>query len=117
MKLMQVAFLLFAAVAAGGVLLSLLVGLRLRFPAWLGSAHGLAGLGALAFLFATNLLGGAETTPRAWWALGVFTSGFFGGLLLFRVIFKQRATLPLALMHGSLGALGLYLLYGAAFVG
>jgi hypothetical protein len=31
------------------------------------------------------------------------------------VLFKEKATLPLAAMHGSLGAVGLYLLYGSAF--
>jgi hypothetical protein len=104
----------FALVASGGLLMSLLLALGRRIPALLGTAHGLAGLAALALLFAVNLRGGAATPPLAWWALGVFLGGFVGGLLLFRVIFRERASLGLAALHGSAGALGLYLLYGAA---
>jgi len=113
MQMLEIAFWWMAAIAAGGLGLTLLVALKLRFPSWIGAAHGLGGLAGLALLFTANLRA-ADTLPDlAWWSLGVFTAGFFGGLLLFRVLFKDRATLPLALMHGSVGSLGLYLLYGA----
>lgn len=115
MNLLQIAFYAFAAIAAGGAGLTLLVALKVRFPSLLGMGHGLGALACLALLFYADLQGGDATPPLAWWALGVFTAGMTGGLLLFRVLFKDRATLPLALMHGSAGALGLFLLYQAAF--
>lgn len=111
----QWALLLFAAVAAGGLLMAGLIAAKGRIPALLSNGHGLAGLAALIFLFSVNLHGRDSTTAASWWALGVFLSGFVGGLLLFRVIFKGRATLPLVAMHASLGVAGLYLLYRAAF--
>lgn len=115
MTLPKVAFCLFAAVAAGGILMTALIIARVRIPAFLGPAHGLGGLAALLFLFGTNLHGGDATPALAWWALGVFFAGFVGGLLLFRVLFKDRAPLPLAALHGSIGAVGLYLLGVSAF--
>ena len=115
MTLPQIGFVLFAAVAAGGVTMALLLAARMRIPGFLGPAHGLAGLAALAFLFYVNLQGGPSTPPAAWWAFGIFFAGFVGGVVLFRVLFKGKATLPLALLHGSAGAIGLYLLYGTAF--
>lgn len=114
MTLTQIAFLLFAAVAAGGLLMTLLIALKARIPAFIAVGHGLAGLASLAVLFVANLKGGEATPALAWWALGVFTGGMLGGLLLFRVLFKDRATLALAAVHGSVGGLGLYLLYQAA---
>jgi hypothetical protein len=114
MTALQWCLLAFALVASGGLLMVLLLALGRGIPRLLGTAHGLAGLGALVLLFAVNLRGGAATPPLAWWALAVFLGGFVGGLLLFRVIFRDRATLPLAALHGSAGALGLFLLYRAA---
>ena len=115
MNLSQWAFVLLAGVASGGVLMTLLLAVRARIPYWLATAHGIAGLFAVGFLFVANLIGGDATSARSWWALGVLVGGFFGGLALFRVVFKERATLPLAMLHGSLGAAGLALLYGPAF--
>lgn len=116
MNLTQIAFLLFAAIAAGGLLMGAMILGKLRIPAFLGPAHGLGGLVALAVLAAANLQG--EATPeRAWWALGVFAAGFVGGLLFFRVLFKQSAPLILVAGHGSVAALGLFLLLGVAFPG
>ena len=115
MSLEKWAFVLLAAVASGGALMSLLMLVRARVPRSLATAHGLAGLFAVAFLFVVNLLGGQATAARSWWALIVFVGGFFGGLMLFRVVFKQHAPLPVALLHGSLGAVGLALLYAPAF--
>lgn len=115
MDLLKLALIFGAAIASGGLLLALLIGGRVRYPGLLATGHGLGGLALLALLFYANLHGGDATPARAWWALGVLTAGFTGGMLLFRVLFRDRATLPLALMHGSLGSLGLWLLYGAVF--
>lgn len=115
MTLPQMAFGLFAAIAAGGLTMTVLILAGRPIPKFMGPAHGLGGLAALAFLFGVNLAGGSSTPPLAWWAFGVFFSGFVGGLLLFKVLFKEKATLPLAAMHGSIGGVGLYLLYSSAF--
>jgi hypothetical protein len=113
MTLTQIAFVMFALVAGGGVLMVGMIVAKQKIPALIHTGHGLFGLAALAVLFAANLHG-ANTPPQAWWALGVFASGLVGGLTLFRVLFAGRPTLLLALMHGSLGAVGLYLLYAVA---
>lgn len=115
MNLMQIAFIVFAAIAAGGLLMAAMIAVKARIPAFMSAGHGLGALGALALLFVANLQGGEATPALAWWALIVFLAGFTGGMLLFRVLFKNKAPLPLALVHGSIGTLGLYLLYGAAF--
>lgn len=113
MTLTQTSFAAFAAVAAGGILMTFMIGLHARIPRVFSDGHGLAGLFALSLLFAANLRGGESTTTTAWWALGILLAGFTGGMLLFRVVFRHRATLPLVAMHGSLAAAGLYLLYQA----
>jgi hypothetical protein len=117
MNLMQSALLLFAAGACGGILMALLVALRVRFPRWFGSAHGLLGLAALAVLFAANLRGGSATPAAAWWALGVLTTALAGGLIFFRTLFPTRAPLMPVALHGVLALTGIYLLYRAAFGG
>jgi hypothetical protein len=114
MTLTQIAFWAFAAIASGGLLMTVLILLDVRWPSILPIGHGLGGLTALGILFTANLKGGSATPDRAWWALAVFTTGLVGGVVLFRILFKDKATLPLALMHGSLGAIGLWLLYGVA---
>jgi hypothetical protein len=106
-------FWLFVAVACGGVLMALLVALRVRFPSFVGVAHGLGGLAALGLLIVANVRGQEATPPLAWWSFGVLLSGFFGGLLLFRVLFRDRIRLPLVAAHASVSATGLYLLYRA----
>jgi hypothetical protein len=116
MNLTQIAFVLFAAIAAGGLGMALMIAAKVRLPSFFGPAHGLGGLGALAVLFIANLQG--EATPTlAWWALGVFTAGLVGGLMLFRVLFPKNTPLLLIAGHGSVAALGLFLLYGVAFPG
>ena len=115
MTALQIAFLLMVAVAAGGLLMLGLIITHRPIPAFLGPVHGLAALAASVVLFGVNLSLGDATPPLAWWALGVFVTGLVGGLLFFRVLFKDKAPLLLAFGHGSLGGLGLYLLYGAAY--
>lgn len=117
MTLLQCAFVLFAAGATGGISLTIMLALRLRYPPWFGTAHGLLGLAALATLFAANLRG-LDTTPAlAWWALGVLLAALLGGLTLFRFLFRGGVPLLLAVLHGSLAVVGIYLLYCAAFGG
>lgn len=114
MSLIQIAFLFFCAIAAGGVLMLLMILAKARVPAFLGPMHGLGGLAALAVLFAANLT--ADAVPeRAWWALGVFLAGLIGGLLFFRVLFRGNAPLFLFFGHASVALLGLWLLYPVAF--
>ncbi|WP_273454180.1 hypothetical protein [Nevskia ramosa] len=115
MPLIQIAFYFFAAIAAGGIGMAAMIAFGIRIPSFLGPAHGLGGLAALATLFTSNLKGGDATPTLAWWALVVFLGGFIGGMLLFRVLFKGRTPLAMVAVHGSAGALGLYLLYNAAF--
>jgi hypothetical protein len=116
-SLLQIAFLMFAAIAAGGLSLAGMIATNLRIPGFMGAGHGLGGLAALATLFAACLQGGDATPERAWWALVVFLGGLIGGLLLFRVLFAKKTPLALVAVHGSVGALGLYLLYGPTFGG
>jgi hypothetical protein len=108
--LWQWSFWWLAAVAAGGGLMAVQIALKRPIPSWMGSGHGLAALAGLVLLFVANLRGEDQTPPTAWWALGLFTAGMVGGLILFRVLFPQRAPLGLAVLHGSLGAVGLILL-------
>ena len=111
MTLTQLAFVAFAAVASGGLLMCGLIAAKRGIPAFLSAGHGLAGLACLGLLLAANLQGGDATPALAWWALAVFTGGMIGGLVLFRVLFKHKAPLWLAAVHGSVGALGLWLLF------
>jgi len=111
----QLVFLLFVAVAAGGLLMTSLIALKRPVPSLLSTGHGLAGLTAVVLLFAVNLHGRAQTSATSWWSLGILLSGMIGGLLLFRVIFKHRAPLPLVAVHASIGIVGIYLLYSTAF--
>jgi len=115
MSHIQIAFLFFAAIAAGGLLMAAMILAKLRIPSFIPVGHGLGGLAALGYLFWVNLQGGDATPDLAWWSLIVFTGGFVGGLLFFRVLFKQSAPLFVIAGHASVAALGLYLLYGVAF--
>lgn len=114
MTLTQISLAAFLAVASGGLLLAGLIAARKKIPAILSTGHGLGGLAALVLLFAAALQGEDATPALTWWALAVLLSGFTGGMLLFRVIFRHRATLPLVVLHGTLGAVGIYLLYRVA---
>jgi hypothetical protein len=112
-SLIQIAFLMLSAGACGGVLFTILVALGVRYPAWFGAGHGLLGLAALGLLGYALLQTAAPT--RGWWAFGVFTAGLLGGIGLFRMIFHDRRPIAAALLHGSVGLAGLFLLYPVAF--
>ncbi len=111
MSFTQIAFLLFAAIAAGGLTMAAIIAFGKSPPSFMGPGHGIGGLAACGLLFYANLQGGDATPEAAWWALIVFVSGLAGGLLLFRVLFKGATPLILIAGHGSVAALGLYLLY------
>lgn len=114
MSLMQIAFILLCAGAAGGSLMVLLIALRVRFPSLLGTGHGLTGLLGLTLLYAAHLFGDAP--EGVWWGVIVITFALLGGLLFFRTLFRNsKIPLWLALGHGGLGIFGLYLIYPLAF--
>jgi hypothetical protein len=114
MTLERLAFLVFAAVALGGLSMGGLILARLKLPRGLGPLHGLGGLAGTGLLLAANLQH-AAAAPRAWLALGVFAAGLAGGVLFFAILFRQRTPLFLIAGHGSLALVGLYLLYPLAF--
>lgn len=107
-------FWVFLAVAAGGSLMALMIATGRAIPRTISMGHGLFALTAVGALFAVNLWGEAQTPDLAWWAFAAFATGLTGGLLFFRVLFKEKAPLWLALGHGSVGVVGLVLLYNAA---
>lgn len=110
--LLQSAFLLFGLIAAFGLLLSLLIARRVRFSGLLPLAHGIAGFGALGFLL--FVLTQTPSAPvHAWWAFGLLTIGFLGGIVLFRVLFPRSPPLLLVAGHGLIGLVGLYFLWNA----
>lgn len=116
MSLFQIAFLMLAAGACGGVLFAVLQGLRIAYPRWFGAGHGLLGLAGVGTLaWAVVHLPGATLASPAVWALGAFAAALLGGVTLFRWLSPQRRPLVLVLMHGGLALLGLYLLYPVAF--
>jgi hypothetical protein len=109
----QFSFLLFALVAFGGFLMTGCIAAKKRIPTLVHLGHGFLAMSGLGVLLMTNLCQ-PHTPPQAWWALGVFGFGFVCGITFFQVLFVGRPTVLLALMHGSLGAVGLYLLYSVA---
>ena len=116
MSLIQIAFLMLAAGACGGALFVVLLARGVHYPAWFGAGHGLLGLAAVGLLgFALKQATGGMPTPQAWWALGVLAAALLGGVTLFRFMFPSRRPIWLALMHGGLAMLGLFLLYPIAF--
>jgi hypothetical protein len=117
MTLLQIAFSILAAGACGGVFFTTLLLLKIRYPAWFGIGHGLLGLLGVAVLTGSLLQAPPEmaSATRAWWALGAFTAGLLGGVVLFRLLFPKRRPLVLALLHGGFAVAGLVLLYPVAF--
>jgi hypothetical protein len=116
MSLTQIAFLMLAAGACGGALFIVLLTMRIRYPTWFGAGHGLLGLAAIGLLgFALWQSSTMKTLPQAWWAFGVLAAALLGGVTLFRLLFPERRPIWLALMHGAVALLGLFLLYPIAF--
>ena len=116
LPMIQVAFVLLAAGACGGVFFTALSALRVRYPAWFGLGHGLLGLVAVVLLAVALVLAPPGVAPpRAWWALAVLAGALAGGALLFRVIFPGRHPLWPAFVHGGAALLGLGLLFPVAF--
>lgn len=116
MSLIQIAFLMLAAGACGGALFIVLLLMGVRYPAWFGMGHGLLGLAAIGLLgFALVQASSGMPAPRAWWALGVLAAAMLGGFTLFKLLLPERRPIGLALMHGGIALLGLFLLYPVAF--
>ena len=111
---MQIAFAVIAAVAAGGVLMAVMIAAKRSIPSVMGPGHGLGGLFGVGLLLAA-ILRSPSADSRAWLAWGVLAAGLAGGALFFAILFRKRAPLLLVAGHGSLGAIGLYLLYRVAF--
>lgn len=115
MTLIQSAYVALAAAASGGLLFVLLLVTGTRYPRWFGAGHGALGLLGLALMGLALFGQGAEYPARATWGFAVVTAALLGGATFFRLIHRDRRPLPLALAHGGLAAIGLALLYPAAF--
>lgn len=113
MTLQQLAFLCFAGVALGGLLMVLLISSGKAVPRGLAPVHGAGGLAGVGLLLAANLQGPASL--RAWLALGAFAAGLAGGVLFFMVLFPKRTPPLLVAGHAGLAVLGLCLLFRVAF--
>lgn len=110
----QIAFALCAMGAIGGLSLALLGAGGLRLPAFMGMVHGLSGLAGIALLFVLNLRGEEATPAAAWQALILLVLAMLGGLVVLRTLYHGRPPLVLALSHGAIAALGLWLLWPVA---
>lgn len=115
MTLLQIAFYMFAAGACGGVSFTILTALKRPYPRWFAAGHGLLGLSALLLLAYAVFLAAQPVPPQATGALAVLAAALLGGELLFRLMSPRRGRVWLAIGHGSLALVGLYLLYRAAF--
>jgi hypothetical protein len=109
-RTLDVAALLFAFAAAGGV--AMLV-LRIRRgrnpPVWLATLHGGAVAFALATLGIAVLREGASGLAPV--ALAVFGAGALGGAALFTMHMRGRLLpVPILLVHGAVAATGYALL-------
>lgn len=113
MTLVQFAFFIFVAIAAVGAIMAVLAAFRVRVPAVMSNSHGLAAFIAIALLLLANLT--TDVGVLSWAALGVLTIGLIGGGLFFRVVFKDRLPMKIVGLHAGIGALGLLILYLAAF--
>jgi hypothetical protein len=103
------AFVILSLVAAGGLLMLGILLARLPIPSLLGALHGLGGLIGVAALYVAFSRTGF--VDKALWPLGFLTAALVGGVVLFKLLFKQARPLVFVLGHGGLAATGLYLLY------
>jgi hypothetical protein len=114
-NLLRLSWFLFAAGACGGALFVLMSVRRIAYPRWFAAGHGLVGLTACVLLTIGVLDATSAAPMRAAWALALLVVAMLGGAFLFGWLQVRRARVPLALGHGALALVGLYLLYGAAF--
>jgi hypothetical protein len=103
------AFAILSPVAAGGVLMLWILLAGARIPSLLGALHGLGGLIGLAVLYVAFSKTGF--VAKSLWPLGLLTAALIGGVVLFKLVFRQSRPLLFVLGHGGLAAAGLYLLY------
>ena len=114
--MLQVAVLLFALTAAGGLVMA---GIRLlrkhNPPAWLSMVHGLLAAAALTLVAYAVLAGGAPSP--AGWALVLFVLVAGGGAAMNLLWQWRQRPLPVPLMlgHGAAAVVALVLLVAAAF--
>ena len=100
-----ISFGLLTLVAAGGLLMLIILLSRNKIPKILGIVHGLGGVAGVTLLWAA--LGAKDgLLPGA-----VLTAAMFGGILFFKGIFRVSRPLILVIGHGGLAGVGLYLLY------
>ena len=100
-----IAFGLLSLIAAGGLLMLVIVVSGNKIPKFLGILHGLGGVVGVGLLWAAL---GVEKglVPGA-----VLTAAMFGGILFFKAIFRTSRPLIFVIGHGALAGAGLYLLY------
>jgi hypothetical protein len=107
---MNIAAVLFAAAALGGLALA---GLRLSGrelpPLWLAIVHGLAAATGLIMLIVAVI--GSAASAQARWALGLFVVAALGGFALFSFHLRGRALpVPLVVIHGLVAVIGFVVL-------
>lgn len=115
MTLLKISFAMFAAAGSGGLLFTLLIGLRKRYPRALVAGHGLLGMAALWALGYALLNSSTPVTSDGWLAIGILGAAWCGGIVLFRVMRPKGNRFLLAWAHGGLALLGICLLYRIAF--
>ena len=99
-NVLQIAWVMFAAAAVGGLLFVVLSLLRVTYPRWFALGHGALGLLACVVLAGRVLGDGGAASPQARWALCLLVATFLGGALLFGWWRPRRGRLWLALGHG-----------------
>ena len=113
---MQVAAILFALAALGGLTLA---GIRLsgkpRPPTWLALGHGAIAAAGLVTLIYTAVTQSLPTL--AYFSLGAFVLAALGGGTIFALFHLQEKPLPVPLIfaHGAIAVAGLALLLFAIF--
>jgi hypothetical protein len=117
MELIQWAFWVLAATAAGGLLFGLLAAMKVAYPSWFGLGHGALGLAGLLILGYALYTAGPEIAipDGAYWALGLLGAAFLGGGLFFGVLFRQARPWWAIAGHGGLALAGVVVLFFAAY--
>lgn len=132
---LQLGTLLLSAGACGGILLALLMIFGARFPSWLGGLHGLIGVVGLILVWmfmlgdqvpmieapqilwasSASLTGDTAIYRNLWLGVSLVTLAMVAGVILFRLIWNTDMPLGLAVIHGLIGAIGLFFMYPYAF--